>query len=253
MEWWNAFLFSFLIKRCCGSLLSTQTAFWRLNMINPLLSKGDAVLHEMPFMQPFFSTCQQPVQLLVYVSVHTHDRAHVWFLSVGATCWSFFLFFFLWCGRAVILSPPRSRALEYASCFCCHSACSAFLAISYNGALERRDVIKPLKLLQLEFHLSGNTSRPVEGTCKKTPRRSTTARTSLDTRTKVNDCFHVCFSIPWLRLHFSILSCCHCGCTFLLFMFSAQAQHHVGAVPSVNSLLIVATYRAGGGRFLPCQ
>lgn len=87
----------------------------------------------------------------------------------------------------MILSPPRSRALEYAGCFCCHSACSAFLAISYNGALERRDVIKPLKLLQLEFHLSGNTSRPVEGTWKKTPRRLTTARTSLDTRTKVND------------------------------------------------------------------
>lgn len=71
MEWWNAFLFSFLIKRCCGSLLSTQTALRRLNMINPLLSKGDAVLHEMPFMQLFFSTCQRPVQMLVYVSVHT--------------------------------------------------------------------------------------------------------------------------------------------------------------------------------------
>lgn len=61
----------------------------------------------------------------------------------------------------MILSPPGSRALEYAGCFCCHPACSAFLAISYNGALERRDVIKPLKVLQLEFHLSGNTSRPV--------------------------------------------------------------------------------------------
>lgn len=65
------------------------------------------------------------------------------------------------------MSPPGSRALEYAGCFCCHPACSAFLAISYNGALERRDVIKPLKVLQLEFHLSGNTSRPAEGTWKK--------------------------------------------------------------------------------------
>lgn len=50
-----------------------------------------------------------------------------------------------------------SRALEYAGCLCCPSAYSAFLALSYNGALEHCDVIKPFKLLQLEFQLSGKT------------------------------------------------------------------------------------------------
>ena len=54
--------------------------------------------------------------------------------------------------------PRVSHALEYAGCLCCLSACSAFLALSYNGALEHCDVIKPFKLLQLEFQLSGKTS-----------------------------------------------------------------------------------------------
>lgn len=56
-----------------------------------------------------------------------------------------------------------SRALEYAGCLCCPSACSAFLALSYNGALEHCDVIKPVKLLQLEFQLSGIDSHPGVG------------------------------------------------------------------------------------------
>lgn len=54
-----------------------------------------------------------------------------------------------------------SRALEYAGCLCCPAACSAFLALSYNGALEQADVSKPFKLLQFEFQLSGKTSVPM--------------------------------------------------------------------------------------------
>lgn len=64
------------------------------------------------------------------------------------------------CGVADIV-PLVSHALEYAGCLCCPSACSAFLAISYNGALEHSDVIKPFKLLQLEFQLPGKTSIPM--------------------------------------------------------------------------------------------
>ena len=68
---------------------------------------------------------------------------------------------FLWCGVDGDIVPPVSRALEYAGCLCWPAACSAFLALSYNGALEHWDVIKPSKLLQLEFHLSGKTSIPM--------------------------------------------------------------------------------------------
>lgn len=42
-------------------------------------------------------------------------------------------FFVAWVDSDIVLSV--SRALEYAGCLCCPSACSAFLALSYNGAL----------------------------------------------------------------------------------------------------------------------
>lgn len=41
--------------------------------------------------------------------------------------------FVVWVDGDIV--PPESRALEYAGCLCCLSACSAFLALSYNGAL----------------------------------------------------------------------------------------------------------------------
>lgn len=68
-------------------------------------------------------------------------------------------FFVVWVDSDIV--PLVSRALEYAGCLCVPSGCSAFLAISYNGALEHYDVIKPFKLLQPEFQLSGNTSIPM--------------------------------------------------------------------------------------------
>lgn len=66
------------------------------------------------------------------------------------------MLFVVWVDADIVL--PVSRAVEYAGCLCCPAARSAFLALSFNGALEHCDVIKPFKLLQLEFLLSGKTS-----------------------------------------------------------------------------------------------
>lgn len=71
---------------------------------------------------------------------------------------------FLWREWTLILSAHVSRALEYAGCLCCPSGCSAFLALSYNGGLEHCDVIKPFKLLQLEFHFRKDEHPNVEST-----------------------------------------------------------------------------------------
>lgn len=84
------------------------------------------------------------------------DHAHMCILS--HTSYTVVLFV-VWVDSDIV--PPVSRALEYAGCLCCPSACSAFLALSYNGALEHCNVIKPFKKLQLEFQLSGKTSIPM--------------------------------------------------------------------------------------------
>lgn len=85
------------------------------------------------------------------------DHVHVCLcVSYAVTQLSFFV---MWVDSDIV--PRESRALEYAGCLCCLSACSAFLALSYNGALEHCDVSKPFKLLQLEFQLSGKTNIPM--------------------------------------------------------------------------------------------
>lgn len=84
------------------------------------------------------------------------DHAHVCILS--HTSYTVVLFV-VWVDTDIV--PPVSHALEYAGCLCCPSACSALLAFSFNGALEHCDVIKPFKLLQYEFQLSGKTNTPM--------------------------------------------------------------------------------------------
>lgn len=84
------------------------------------------------------------------------DHAHVCILS--HTSYTVVLFV-VWLDGDIV--PPVSRALEYAGGLCCPTARSAFLALSYKGALEHCDVIKPFKLLQYEFQLSGKTIIPM--------------------------------------------------------------------------------------------
>lgn len=48
-------------------------------MINPLLSRGDAVLHEMPFMQPFF-----PHMSTAGAVACVRERAHMTVRTCGS-------------------------------------------------------------------------------------------------------------------------------------------------------------------------
>lgn len=52
---------------------------------------------------------------------------------------------FLWRERTLILSPPRHVLWNMLAAFVVPPACSAFLALSYNGGLEHCDVIKPFQ------------------------------------------------------------------------------------------------------------
>lgn len=112
-----------------------------------------------------------PLCLLFFLHVNsacgcTKSRtAHVWVEVHACPHWPCVVMCVLLVTQCLFLCvlysdivPTVSRALEYAGCFCCPPGCSAFLALSYNGALEHGDAIKPFKLLQLEFQLSGKTS-----------------------------------------------------------------------------------------------
>lgn len=94
---------------------------------------------------------------------------------------------FLWREWTLILSPHVSRAVEYAGCLCCPSGCSAFLALSYNGGLEHCDVIKPFKLLQLEFHLRKDELPDVGSTGQDWSSRDKRRRNERDFRAKVTE------------------------------------------------------------------
>lgn len=128
------------------------------NLLSTLgyMHKSDVVLHDVSFR---YAACQQCMWL--YESSVTCMCSLVMFMC-ACVCvfWVTRSYLFVvWVDGDIV--PPASCALEYAGCLCCLPACSAFLALSYNGALEHPDVIKPFKLLQFEFQLSGKTSIPM--------------------------------------------------------------------------------------------
>lgn len=112
----------------------------------------------------------------------THDRAHVWSLSYALV-----LFFFFCGGRAVILSPQGHVLWNMLAAFV------VTLPVLLFWQFHTMVHLSAVMLLSLwKYYSLNSTSQETRaGQCKVHGRsrtvRSTTARTSLHTRTKVND------------------------------------------------------------------
>lgn len=161
----------------------------------------------MPFMQPFL-TRQQRVQLLSCVPERAHMTVHT--CGFWVTRWSFFFFF---CGAGgQWYCPPQGHVLW--------NMLAAFvvtLPVLLFWQFHTMVHLSAVMLLSLwKYYSLNSTSQETRaGQCKVHGRsrtvRSTTARTSLPTRTKVNDFASSYLSVfldfsvlLWLQLHFTV-------------------------------------------------
>lgn len=137
----------------------------------------------------------------------THDRAHVWFLSYAL------VLFFFFCGAGgQWYCPPQGHVLW--------NMLAAFvvtLPVLLFWQFHTMVHLSAVMLLSLwKYYSLNSTSQETRaGQCKVHGRsrtvRSTTARTSLPTRTKVNDFASSYLSVfldfsvlLWLQLHFTV-------------------------------------------------
>lgn len=181
----------------------------------------------MPFVQPFL-TRQQRVQLLVYLSVHTWPCTRVVpELRAGP------FFFFLWCGRAGYC-PPQGHVLW--------NMLAAFvvtLPVLLFWQFHTMVHLSAVMLLSLwkYYSLNSPSQETRAGQCKVHGRsrtvRSTTARNSLPTRTKVKDFvstyLFLAYSVLSLRLRFSIARILNIIQVLLHLLWCLNTEQAVGS------------------------